>query len=74
MRDEVNQMLDDGCRYHKIIAWLNNNGHPGIKPNTSPAGATALNQLKPGLTDDGRVQIEYHYKIRTYELTPHTRG
>jgi hypothetical protein len=33
LRDHVNQMLDDGCRYQKIIAWLNDNGHPGIKPN-----------------------------------------
>ena len=32
-RDQVNQMIDDGCRYRKIIAWLSDNGHPGIKPN-----------------------------------------
>jgi hypothetical protein len=33
VRDRLNQMLDDGCRYQQIIAWLNSNGHPGIKPN-----------------------------------------
>ena len=182
VRDQVNQMLHDGCRYHKIIAWLNDNRHPGIKPNNltrwrkggyqewlderrelareeklrefsyriattneeSKAHEAALRvvtnflfevflkfdpaklaaeldmkptqitpvinafsrisrrtneldmlkerkqqraeerkatleaapapQLQPGLTDEGRAQIEHHYKIRTYELTPHTRG
>src|SRR3954470_18377673 len=33
LREQVNHMLDDGCRYQKIIAWLESNGHPGIKPN-----------------------------------------
>jgi hypothetical protein len=37
VRDQVNQMLDDGCRYQRIIAWLNSNGHPGIKPNNLTA-------------------------------------
>lgn len=36
--------------------------------------ATAVNELKPGLTDDGRAKIEHHYKIRTYEPVPHTQS
>lgn len=30
IRDHVNRMLDDGCRFKAIIAWLDQNGHPGI--------------------------------------------
>jgi hypothetical protein len=30
IRDQVNRMLDDGCRFKAIIAWLDQNGHPGI--------------------------------------------
>lgn len=30
IRDHVNRMLDDGCRFKEIIAWLDSNGHPGI--------------------------------------------
>src|SRR5688500_7537789 len=30
-RDQVNQMLDDGCRYGKIVEWLAANGQPGVK-------------------------------------------
>ena len=182
VRDQVNQMIDDGCRYQKIIAWLGNNGHPGIKPNNlttwrtggyqewleeqrelaheekllelshkiattneeskaheaamrivtnflfqvflkfdpkklaaeldmkptqitpvlnafsrisrrsteldtlkeykrhqaeqrkAAAEATVVNQPKPGLTDEGRADIEHHYKIRAYEPLPHTRS
>ena len=182
LRDQVNQMLDDGCRYHKIIAWLNNNGHPGIKPNNltrwrkggyqewlaekrelaheekllefshkiattneeskaheaairvvtnflfqvflkfdpnklateldmkptqitpvlnafsrisrrsneldmlkeqkrqqaeqrkAASETTVVAELKPGLTDESRANIEHHYKIRSYEPVPHTRG
>jgi hypothetical protein len=30
IRDQVNRMLDDGCRFKAIIAWLDQNDHPGI--------------------------------------------
>jgi len=29
-RDHVNEMLDDGCTYQRIIEWLEANGHAGI--------------------------------------------
>ena len=182
MRDQVNQMIDDGCCYRQIIAWLDSNGHPGFKRNNltewkkggfqewleleqriaeqeklrelsyeiatanegcktqeaaiqiaanflfrvflkfdsnklsreldmkpaqittvlnafsrlnrrssemdmikeykqqlaeqrkAAAETTVVPQLTPGLTDQGRANIEHHYKIRTYETTPHTRG
>lgn len=182
VRDHVNRMLDDGCRFKAIIAWLDSNGHPGINrlqltrwrtggfqewleenrelareekilelshkiatanedskaheaairiatnflfrvflkfdPNKlateldmkptqitpvlnafsrisrrsneldmlkdykrqqaeqrkAATEATVVNELKPGLTDDGRAKIEHHYKIRTYEPVPHARG
>ena len=181
-REHVNRMLDDGCRFKEIIAWLDSNGHPGINrlqltrwrqggyqewldeqrelareerlrefsykiattneeskaheaalrivtnflfqvflkfdPNKlaaeldmkptqitpvlnafsrisrrtneldmlkerkqqlveqrkDAAETTVVPQLTPGLTDQGRANIEHHYKIRTYETTPHTRG
>ena len=31
IRDRINQMLDDGFRYKAIVAWLDSNGHPGVK-------------------------------------------
>src|SRR2546426_8876429 len=31
IRDQVNRMLDNGCRYKTIVSWLDTNGHPGIK-------------------------------------------
>ena len=30
IRDQVNRMLDDGCRFKAIIAWLDSTGHPSI--------------------------------------------
>src|SRR6185436_12805559 len=31
VRDEVNRMLDNGCRYKAVVSWLEANGHPGVK-------------------------------------------
>ena len=31
IRDHVNRMLDDGCRFKAIIDWLAANGHPTVK-------------------------------------------
>jgi hypothetical protein len=68
VRDQVNQMLDDGGRYHKIIAWLNNNGHPGIKPNNLTAWRTGGFQEwleeKRELAREEKV-LERSYKIAT---------
>lgn len=31
MRDQVNRMLADGCRYKTIVSWLAANGHSAVK-------------------------------------------
>ena len=32
IREQVNEMLDDGLEYNRIIDWLTEQGHPGIVP------------------------------------------
>ena len=68
LRDQVNQMIDDGCRYRKIITWLNNNGHPSINPNNltrwRKGGYQEWLDEKRELVREEKLR-EFSYKIAT---------
>jgi len=68
VRDEVNRMLDNGCRYKAVVSWLEANGHPGVK-------ASHIGEWKKGgyqewleehreLAREQKV-LEFSYKIAT---------
>lgn len=57
LRDQVNRMLDDGSRFNSIIAWLAQNGHPGVKLNN-------LTEWKKGGFQDW---LELHQRLAQEE-------
>jgi hypothetical protein len=72
IRDQVNRMLDDGCRFKAIIAWLDTNGHPGIKPNN-------LTEWKKGgfqewLELDWRLAREERLRELSYDIATTNEG
>ena len=72
VRDQVNEMLDDGCPYDRIIEWLAAKGHPGIEDGH-------ISEWKRGgfqdwLEFDARLKREEKVRELSYEIATANEG
>jgi len=72
VRDQVNEMLDDGCPYDRIIEWLAAKGHPGVEDGE-------ISEWKKGgfqdwLEFDARLKREEKVRELSYEIAMANEG